>query len=99
MIWYYGYNLFPSAVEAVVRGIPELGNEYQLVITGPADMPIVTLRTEARQRAAPGLAAAVSAALQAAIGEAIAVELLPLGTLLVSVPGGKPRRVLDLRDR
>jgi phenylacetate-CoA ligase len=41
-----GVLFAPSAVDEVVRGIPELGNEYELIVTRPVNEDEITLKVE-----------------------------------------------------
>jgi phenylacetate-CoA ligase len=102
MIWFRGVNVFPSAVEAVVRRFEELGHEYQIVIEGDRALPTMTIRVETRhsleesERAALG--GRVGEALHAAIRAHPRLEVLPPGTLPRAGDRGKARRVFDKRS-
>ena len=41
-----GVLLSPMAIEEVVRNIPQLGNEYQVVVTKKGDIDDITLKVE-----------------------------------------------------
>ena len=41
-----GVLLSPMAIEEVVRDIPQLGNEYQVVVTKKGDIDNITLKVE-----------------------------------------------------
>jgi phenylacetate-CoA ligase len=41
-----GVLLSPMAIEEVVRNIPRLGNEYQVVVTKKGDIDVITLKVE-----------------------------------------------------
>jgi len=100
MIWIRGMNVFPSAIEAVVRGFDALGDEYEIVVEGPRALP--TLRVRAERKAgidASGheLERQLGVALTGAIRAAAEVEVLPFGTLGRSDGRTKRRRVIDRR--
>ena len=94
-----GINVFPSAVEEVLRGIPEVADGYQLVIYREKDLE--TLRVVAE--ALPYLPSADFPRVERLIAEAMKaklelrpqVELRPYGALPKS--DFKQRRVIDLR--
>ncbi|MEU8124844.1 AMP-binding protein [Spirillospora sp. NPDC049024] len=97
MIWYRGANIFPSAVEAVVRGMRDLGDEYRLVRSRDADT--LTVQVEARARldgpARAALGDAVAEALRGAIRERVPVQVLDPGSLPRADGLRKARRVVD----
>ncbi|HEY55159.1 MAG TPA: phenylacetate--CoA ligase [Dehalococcoidia bacterium] len=41
-----GVLLAPSSIEEVVRGIPELGDEYEVIVTKKGDIDVITLKVE-----------------------------------------------------
>ena len=47
MIWFKGINIFPSAVEAVVRKFDELSNEFEIVLDQQGEVQTLTVRAEA----------------------------------------------------
>jgi len=86
MFQFAGVNIFPSAVENLVRGVPEFGSEYQLVVPRPGSGKRLTVRVEP---ASPELS---KAALDAAVTRFVetfryritvtpAVEVAPSGEL------------------
>jgi phenylacetate-CoA ligase len=99
MIWYHGANVFPTAVEAVLRHYAELGEAFQLVLEQRGARQTLTVRAEL----APGQPAAVAARLRGPLREALraairvqpTVDLVPHGTLPRT--DGKARRVVDRR--
>ena len=100
MIWYRGVNVFPSAIEAVVRGIPELGDEYEIVVDRERPLPTITLRVEVTPGAesnTPELERRLHAALKSAMRVGFDVELLGPGVLPRSDSNGKRRRIVDRR--
>jgi phenylacetate-CoA ligase len=99
MIWLRGMNVFPSAIEAVVRGFVELDDEYEIVVSSEdRGLPALVVRVEMRPGALPktrdGLENRVREALVAAIRATAGVELLPYGTLPRADPRTKKRRVI-----
>lgn len=93
-----GVNLFPSAVEEVLRSIPALGAEFQIVL-GDAMRDAagfytgIGLRVEAEAGSAEDIASAVSHAIRERLMVRAQVETLPLGTLPRTVH--KARRVVS----
>jgi len=100
MIWFKGINIFPSSVEAVVRGFAELSNEFEIVLDQHGEFQSLTVRVEAvsglpadgyeefRKRLAEKL-------LEAFEGVHAKVEILKEGTLPKTEYKG--RRVRDNR--
>lgn len=104
MIWFRGANVFPTAIEAAVRRLPELSPEYQIEIAGDGALPTMTVRAEALS---PGLSADQLAALKSrlvqelkgAIRVSAQVEIVAPGTLPRPDARNKMRRVFDRRSR
>ena len=96
MIWLRGVNVFPSAIEAVVRSFQELDDEYELVVDESNGLPTLCIRVELRPGAAgsDGLDERVQRALSAAIRVSADLELLPFGTLPRADARTKKRRVV-----
>lgn len=96
-----GVTVFPSAIDDAVRGVPDAGAEYEVVLTTPRELDELTVRVEP----APGLGAAAHPALRDAVARAVRgatelraeVEVLPHGTLRRTER--KARRIRDLRER
>jgi phenylacetate-CoA ligase len=99
MIWIRGANVFPSAIEAVVRGSDELDDEYEIVVDERQALPALTIRAELRPGRAPDedLKARIERALAAAVRVSVDLELLPPGTLPRAEAGSKKRRVVRRR--
>ncbi|PVA09813.1 CoA ligase [Pelagivirga sediminicola] len=82
-----GVNLFPSAVEDVVRAHPGTTNEYVLVVNDSMKDPNtgmlrrITLRVEREDAADTGLGETLKAALRAQLNVSFDVEVLDAGTL------------------
>jgi phenylacetate-CoA ligase len=99
MIWLRGMNVFPSAIEAVVRRFAELDDEYEIVVArDDRGLPSLTVRAEARPGApierADGLESRLADALAGAIRAAARVEILPYGTLPRADARIKRRRIV-----
>jgi phenylacetate-CoA ligase len=82
-----GVNLFPAAVEDVVRRMPQLTDEYLVVVDGDvrdADsgaLSAIKLRVEAVGEITDGLADLVAGEIRAALTVRALVEVVPAGTL------------------
>ena len=91
-----GENIYPSAIESVLRDFEELGTEFEIVVTRERHMDEILVRGEVREATGDDeLRARVAAALRTKIGVRPAVELCAEGTLGRS--DLKSRRVRDLR--
>jgi phenylacetate-CoA ligase len=101
MIWYKGLNVFPTAIEAVLRGFRETGNEFQIVVSGGSADPSLTVKVEVKPDAAAGadLAARLRQAIKSAVGINVEIELTPDGSMPRADAKSKARRVVDLRHR
>ena len=95
-----GVNVFPSQVEELVLGIADLSPHFLCVLSRPARLDEMTVRVEARPRAATAdrrerLAQELGARIKHAIGVTVAVDVVEPGSLERSL--GKAKRILDLR--
>ncbi len=103
MIWVRGVNVFPSAIEGVVRGFEHLTSEYRIVVGGSDASPTLTVRVEVvddLDQAHPDeLEKTLEVALRSTIRVRAAVTFLPSGTLPRADGRGKLARVLDQRTR
>lgn len=102
MIWYKGINIFPSAIENVVRSFSELGNEYEIVLDEAGFTQSLTIRCEAKGEVSKDKQAQLSNRIASKIQDAIEgvhplIELLPEGTLPKTE--GKAKRVRDNRKK
>lgn len=103
MIWFRGANIFPSAIEAVVRRIPELTAEYQIEISGDGALPQLLVRAEAQR---PDLPSDELIALRLRLGQALKDAIRVAATVEIVRPGELPRpdarrkmqRVVDKRE-
>ncbi|MEW9549477.1 phenylacetate--CoA ligase PaaK [Nonomuraea sp. NPDC050783] len=97
MIILRGVNVFPTQIEELVLRVPGLAPHFQLRLSRPERLDVMTVRVEAR----PGFegraraAAALAAAVKAGVGVSVEVEVADPGTLERSM--GKLRRVIDER--
>lgn len=96
-----GVNLFPSEVERVLLGFPEIAPHYQVRIWREGALDAAEVRAELR----PGVPAAAAERLPGAIGQALRAELGAGLPVRVGAPGSLPRsegrnkalRVIDER--
>ncbi len=100
-----GVNVYPTQVEAVLLGIPEVAPHYQIVVTRPEIMDEVELRLEVSEvhYAQHGegilrsdLSQTVAHKIKQNLGVSVVVTLIAPGTAPRS-EGGKLRRVADFR--
>lgn len=102
MIWIRGMNVFPSAIEAVVRAFDELGDEYEIVLEGGGALPQIRIRTERKPDVPSNVAALLEGQVRRAVTAAIRadaqVEILEYGTLPRADGRRKQRRVVDRRS-
>jgi phenylacetate-CoA ligase len=96
-----GVNVYPAAVENVLRGFAELGEEYRIIITRKTAMDKLSVQVEAREAIQEGsdalkaLQGRVEAALKRSIGVTARVAIVAPGTLPRTE--FKARRVVDQR--
>jgi phenylacetate-CoA ligase len=100
MVKVRGVALYPSQVDTVLSGLPDVASEYQLVVERHAGRDEPTLRVECaldpQSLRAPALADEIARAFRASIGVTPRVELLAIGTLPRT--DRKTRRVYDRRE-
>jgi phenylacetate-CoA ligase len=94
MVTIRGVNLFPSEVERVLLGFPELEGRYLLILERTGPMDSVTVEAEAAEQSSH-LATAIKNALKEQLGISAAVRLVTPGALPRG--DGKAVRVRDLR--
>jgi phenylacetate-CoA ligase len=101
MIILRGVNLFPTQVEELILTIPALSPHFQLHLTRPGRMDVMTVRVERRPDAAPADAETAGTQLCALIKNSIGVSAVAVvqdpGTIERSL--GKMRRIIDERPR
>ncbi|MFI9554390.1 phenylacetate--CoA ligase PaaK [Nonomuraea endophytica] len=98
MIILRGVNVFPTQIEEIVLRTPGLSPHFQVHLTRPERLDVMTVKVEAR----PGFegrqeaAAALRGAVKDTVGVSVEVEIVESETLERSV--GKLKRVIDRRD-
>ncbi len=104
MIILKGVNIYPMQVEAILMSMPEVGQDYRIVLErqGPIDqMKVLVELKEAHfeedMRALAGLQKRIASALRDEILVTPKVELVQHGSLPKAE--GKAQRVLDLREQ
>jgi phenylacetate-CoA ligase len=91
-----GENVYPSAIEDVLRTFPELGAEFEIVVTRPGALDELTVVAEVAEAAdEDGLRTRVTAELKRKLGVRPAVAFAPWGSLRRT--DLKSRRVRDER--
>jgi len=94
-----GVNVFPSQIEHVLMNIPDLGDQYQIIVSHKElDRLAVKVETPVDKVNDPALLKKVQGDLLAVLGISADVELVALGTLPRSEVG-KTQRVFDLRQK
>ncbi len=95
-----GVAIFPSAVEALLRGIPELGDEFQIVVSSEAALDVLTLVVEARpevtEAAYSRIQAEIKSEISSKLGIKPVVRVVPSRTLPRTE--FKAKRVQDTRQ-
>lgn len=81
-----GVNVFPTAVQAVLRTHPALtSGECRVVLAGPGPYDRIAARAEAAESLSPqdwpAAKARLEAAIKSAIGAGAAIEIVPFGSL------------------
>ena len=94
-----GVTLFPSAVEDAVRRIPEVGEEFQIVVSVERELDVLTVVVEPRPEIAPNrydeVARRVETQIIAQCELRPVVRTVPYGTLPKTE--FKAKRLVDLR--
>lgn len=92
-------NVYPSAVDEIVKSFSEVRGEYQLIIDRPNDLDVMTLRVEATgglsDSARTDLVARLDNRIKMAFGSRADIEVLEPGTLPTFVY--KAKRIIDKR--
>jgi phenylacetate-CoA ligase len=97
MIILRGVNVFPTQIEELVLGVEGLSPHFQLHLTRPERLDVMTVKVEAR----PGFSGRVEAgealrkAVKDTVGVSVEIDVVDPETLERSV--GKLRRVIDRR--
>ena len=102
MIIVRGINVFPSQVESVLMKIPEIGNNYQIIVDRKGPLDVMTVKVEVTESAFSdkiadlmSLSNEVSRQLKSVLNITAKVELVEPGAIPRSE--GKARRVIDKR--
>ena len=97
MIKIKAVNIYPGQIEDVLKGVPEVSSEYQVVLDRGEDFKdFLLLRVESTPGVEPlAVENAVRKSFKSLIGIAIKVEAVPLGSLPRSEK--KTARVIDKR--
>lgn len=93
-----GENVYPSAVENVIRGIQGLGDEFRIVITREKSMDEMTVQAERSPQADPAIIPELKSRLAGELksrGLRAVVQLMEPGTLARTE--FKAKRVIDQR--
>jgi phenylacetate-CoA ligase len=103
MVIVRGINVFPSQIEHVLMQIPEVGDNFQIVLTRKEELDEITVRVEVRDEIFTGelrdlkeLQQKIQRALQRELLLRTNVELVEKGSIERSM--GKAKRVIDLRS-
>jgi phenylacetate-CoA ligase len=95
-----GVTLFPSALEDAVRRVPEVGEEFEIVLTSERELDVLTLRVECRPDVPSGDHEIVAKRVESEVISRCelrpVVEVLAHGVLERTQQ--KARRVRDLRQ-
>ncbi len=102
MIIVRGINVFPSQVESVLMRIPEIGENYQIIVDRKGPLDVMTINVEVTEAAFSDkiadlmlLRKEVSNRLKNVLNLTAEVELVEPGTIPRSM--GKAKRVIDKR--
>jgi phenylacetate-CoA ligase len=93
MVVIRGMNVFPSAIEQVLREFDEIGEFRITFYTEPAAMDEIKVEVELAQ---PSQARAIQARLRGQLG--LRVRIVPLKAGMLPAQDGKARRVVDVRQ-
>jgi len=98
-----GVNVFPSQIEYVIMGFPELAAQYQIVLDRPGALDVFTIKAELTEQTSKStqkeldvLKLRIRQKVSNITGISPIVELVKSGEIPRSV--GKAKRVLDLRS-
>lgn len=98
-----GVNVFPSQIEYVIMGFPELAAQYQIVLERPGALDVFTIKAELTeqtskntQKELDALKGRIKQKVQNITGLSPIIELVVPGEIPRSP--GKAKRVLDLRS-
>jgi phenylacetate-CoA ligase len=91
-----GENIYPSAIEEVLRAIPGFGGEFRVIVSRKQAMDELLVQVESARGAASDFEKVVRERLQARVGVRPRIELLEEGTLPRTE--FKAKRIIDDRD-
>lgn len=91
-----GVNIFPSDVEAIVRGKPFLTGEYRIIVDREKHLDVITVEVENTAKKVSEVQSLVATDIKARIGVGAKVIVHPPGTLPRETH--KAKRVVDKRD-
>ncbi len=98
-----GVNVFPSQIEYVIMGFPELAAQYQIVLERPEALDVFTIKveltektSESSQEALNTLKLRIRHKVQNITGLSPIIELVKPGE--IPRTAGKAKRVMDLRS-
>jgi phenylacetate-CoA ligase len=99
-----GAPFYPTAIEDVLRGFPQLGTEFRIIVDRQGGMDTLEVRVESSHGAMPpaGMADIVSHAIKVKAGCSARVTVVPFGALTVpeEIAGRtKNRYIVDLRNK
>lgn len=100
MLLIRGANVYPSAVESVIRSVGGAGGEFRIVVERPADLDEMTVEVERSpdfHGSSAGLAGELETRLKSALGVRIPVKVVEPSTFEVQT--FKARRVIDHRPK
>ncbi|MHC1600176.1 MAG: phenylacetate--CoA ligase family protein [Candidatus Methanospirareceae archaeon] len=102
MIVVRGINVFPSQIESVLMGIPEVGDNYQLIVDRKGPLDVMVVKVEVTESTFSdkiadlmSLSKVVGKELKNVLNITAEVELVEPGTIPRSM--GKAQRVIDKR--
>jgi phenylacetate-CoA ligase len=97
-----GVNVFPSQVEYILMGFPELATQYQIILDRPGALDIFTIKVELTEKSLQSqvdlnaLKGRILEKVHNVIGLSPTIELVKPGE--IPRTEGKAKRVLDLRS-
>lgn len=101
MIIIRGVNVFPSQIEEVIAGVPQLAPHYVVEVSRPGRLDQLAVRVECRAEVDAGerdqLGRVAERRIKTALGVSAKVHLEEPGAIERSA--GKARRIVDLRSR
>lgn len=97
-----GVNVFPSQIEYIIMGFPELAPQYQIILDRPGALDVLSVKVELTEEAARDkrleiehLKKRVEERIQSVVTVRANIEIVESGSIPRSA--GKAQRVLDLR--